>query len=176
MTTKIMKISAKRDNLYAMKTVLRSSLTLIPDGSIMKTSIVNRSHKVLRCLLEDGRCIPEDICIVMAIRLQDVTSLSLLLIDRRADPSAYDNQAILNAVRTKNPLLVKLLLIDGRVDPNIKGGLPMQMAIHLGASSVVKLLLSDKRTNSRGYIKEAMGCANRNIFRVILTANAIRSK
>lgn len=95
--------------------------------------------------------------------------LEVLLKDKRADPSEFDNLPLREACLKGMINFVERLLKDERVDPNSGGGIPLNNACSIGHLGIVKLLLKDKRVNP-GNTSLASACRSRNldIVRVLL--------
>lgn len=75
------------------------------------------------------------------------TYVSLLLNQKKFDPSFNNNLFIINASRNGHVKIVKILLTDKRVDPFNYDNIAIRFAILKGHVEVVKLLLTDKRVN-----------------------------
>lgn len=68
-----------------------------------------------------------------------------LLLDKRVNPSANNNEAIQDACRFGREEIVKLLLQDGRADPSINHNIAVMMAAAKNERELVHMLLLDDR-------------------------------
>ena len=102
--------------------------------------------------------------------------LKLLLSDKRIDPSAKDNIAIIYAVSKGEEELVKRLLQDPRVDPNVEAGKKrgvsyslLNTAVEYQYPKIVDLLLNDSRVSvSQEVLTQACRSKNLEIIKMIL--------
>eukprot|EP01118_Nematostelium_gracile_P010026 TRINITY_DN3410_c0_g1_i1.p1 TRINITY_DN3410_c0_g1~~TRINITY_DN3410_c0_g1_i1.p1 ORF type:complete len:230 (-),score=54.45 TRINITY_DN3410_c0_g1_i1:32-721(-) len=81
------------------------------------------------------------------MKLEKTFVLLKLLDDKRIDPSASNNYAIVWAVRNRNLEFMKKLLQDKRVDPTARNNMAIQEACKYGFADVVDRLLQDDRVD-----------------------------
>ena len=91
---------------------------------LLVNAITKSRVQVVRLLLEDDRMVPTYPLLNMAILTSpnNTAIVKLLLIDRRVDPSAQNNNAIVRACSNTSIhrliQIIELLLSDDRVDPS----------------------------------------------------------
>lgn len=73
--------------------------------------------------------------------------MSLLLLDKRSDPSSYDNYPIIISSFYGHHQIVDLLLKDKRVNPSHNNNQAIKIAIKLNHLDLVKVFASNKRTS-----------------------------
>ncbi|MDB4726487.1 ankyrin repeat domain-containing protein [bacterium] len=83
--------------------------------------------------------------LINAIKYNDIEIVTILLEEKRVDPSDNYNYAIRKASEYGRDKVVKLLLEDERVDPSDNYNYAIRYASNNGHDKVVKLLLEDKR-------------------------------
>ena len=138
------------------------------DNRILEQPIEWGHVDVLRVLLADARVMPvnPDYNALVAACLRFVCSnageiITMLMNDRRIDPAADDNLALLEAIKHHNLAAVKILLLDARVNPNNPiASSPILCAAETGSQYCVKALLAHPRFDLTPDVNRALnaGC------------------
>lgn len=97
-----------------------------------------------------------------------VEVVTLLLKDKRVDPTIKNNMAIRWSAEKGHTKIVKLLLNDPRIDPSDRNNYALEMATLNGHLGVVKLLLKDKRISTRGALELALNLRKTKAVKVLL--------
>lgn len=83
----------------------------------------------------------------VAYRTNQIKLIKFLLADKRAEPNADINSAIIHASENGNAELLKLLLTHKRADPAHWNSNALGVAARAGQTATAKLLLDDKRAD-----------------------------
>jgi hypothetical protein len=97
--------------------------------------------------------------IINAVKLGNTEIVRLLLSDPRVDPSARNNQAIINA---KNTSIIRLLLNDKKVDPSAQNNKALINAVKTKNKYAAKFLLKDERVDPSAQNNESLIAAVKN--------------
>lgn len=81
------------------------------------------------------------------VRSKNLPAIRQMLLDKRVNPSANNNEALIWAIQNGELEIVKLLLIHKRIDPSLNNNAVIREAITYIRPEIVKLLLSDPKVH-----------------------------
>jgi len=87
-------------------------------------------------------------CVSLNSELVATEMVKLLLNDKRADPGADGNKAIIAAVEKGFTEVVRLLVDDPRVDPSVDNDTPLKIAHKKNFTVIKEILVTDFRVDS----------------------------
>ncbi len=135
--------------------------------------IISPDYSIFKLLLDDGRSNPlaqNSLAIIYASRNGNTTIVEDLL-SLGADPSVYNNEAIILACKYRNLDVIKILLSDPRVNPADRENIAIITASMNNNEKVLKLLLSNDRIDPSDQnnlaLRSAIRCNQNNIIELL---------
>ncbi len=117
-------------------------------NSMLEMAIQLGSRKeIVQLFLADNCTNPNISALKCALECRERDMTTLLLTNKRVDPSAHKNYAIRTVSAYGWDDCVKLLLADKRVDPSAEDNEAIRTAAQHGTVSVVELLMKDSRVD-----------------------------
>ena len=144
------RFSTKQDNRSLLLTQVLLDVGADPrDSPLLMYDVVSAGNpSVLKLLLSDGRAMIDGI-LDEAISTENTEMVSILLANKRVDPSIYSNSALMVAVDRGDISVVQMLLTDPRVNPSDRENSTVVRCCQRGYADILRVLLADKRVTDQ---------------------------
>jgi hypothetical protein len=124
---------------------------LIKDGRIIFSELLKHialsgNVHLTQWVINELEVVPTNLIFQEIVHFGKTEMLDLFMNDKRIDPSANNDVALINAVKSKNFNAVQMLVQDPRVDPSQNDNEPLQHCL-LGETNILELLLKQPKLN-----------------------------